>query len=99
MLARRSAHAAAHVAFTQAGLMAPGQPYPFAHHGRWDSVFGPGYFAAHVLGNKLYDRATLTGNMRTVLHTEFSNESNTRGDSKGVAADNIGNDFKVSVYN
>jgi hypothetical protein len=65
----------------------------------WDSVYGTGYFAAHVLGNKLYARATLTGNMGTVLHTEFSNENNTRGNTKGVAVDNKGNIFKVSVYN
>jgi hypothetical protein len=56
-------------------------------------------FAAHVLGNKLYARATLTGNMGTVLNAEFSNESNTRGNTKGVAQDNKGNVFKVSVYN
>jgi hypothetical protein len=54
----------------------------------WASVYGAGYFAAHVLGNRLYARATLTGNMVTVLHVEFSNESNTRGNTKGVAADN-----------
>jgi hypothetical protein len=65
----------------------------------WDSVYGPGYFAAHVLGNKLYARATLTGNKGTVLHVEFSNESNTRANTKGVAQDNKGNLFKVSVYN
>jgi hypothetical protein len=65
----------------------------------WDSVYGAGYFAAHVLGNKLYARATLTGSKGTVLHVEFSNESNTRGSTKGVAADNKGNVFKVSVYN
>jgi hypothetical protein len=65
----------------------------------WDSVYGTGYFAAHVLGNKLYARATLTGTKGTVLHVEFSNENNTRGNTKGVAADEKGNVFKVSVYN
>jgi hypothetical protein len=65
----------------------------------WDSVYGPGYFAAHALGNKLYARATLTGSKGTVLYVEFSNESNTRGSTKGVAEDNKGNVFKVSVYN
>jgi hypothetical protein len=65
----------------------------------WDSVYGPGYFTAHVLGTKLYARATLTGSKGTVLHAEFSNESNTRGNTKGVAQDNKGNVFKVSVYN
>jgi hypothetical protein len=34
-----------------------------------------------------------------VLHAEFSNENNTRGNTKGVAQDNKGNLFKVSVYN
>ena len=65
----------------------------------WDSVYGAGYFTAHVLGNKLYARATLTGTKGTVLHTEFSNEDNTPGNTKGVAADNKDNVFKVSVNN
>jgi hypothetical protein len=65
----------------------------------WDFVYGPGYYVAHVVGNKLYARATLTGNMGTVMYVEFSNETNTRGNTKGVAQDNRGNVFKVSVYN
>ena len=51
-----------------------------------------------VLGSKIYARATLTGNMGTVLHTEFSNENDKRGNTKGVAQDDKGNVFKVSVY-
>jgi hypothetical protein len=65
----------------------------------WDLVYGPGYFVAHVVGNKLYARATLTGNMGTVISIELSNETNTRGNTKGVAQDNHANVFKVSVYN
>jgi hypothetical protein len=65
----------------------------------WDTVYGTGYFTAHVLGSKIYARATLTGNMGTVLHTEFSNENDKRGNTKGVAQDDKGNVFKVSVYN
>ena len=65
----------------------------------WDSVYGTGYYTAHVLGNKLYARATLTGDKGTVLHTELSNEDNKRGNTKGVAQDDKGNVFKVSVYN
>jgi hypothetical protein len=72
---------------------------PYDMPADWDGVYGPGYFAAHVLGNKLYARATLTGSKGTVLRVEFSNESNTRGSTKGVAQDNKGNVFKVSVYN
>jgi hypothetical protein len=65
----------------------------------WDFVYGPGYYVAHVVGDKLYARATLTGNMGTVLNVELSNETNTRGNTKGVDQDNHGNVFKVSVYN
>jgi hypothetical protein len=65
----------------------------------WDFVYGPGFYVAHVVGNKLYTRSTLTGNMGTVMYVEFSNETNTRGNTKGVAQDNKGNLFKVSVYN
>jgi hypothetical protein len=65
----------------------------------WDFVYGPGFYVAHVVGNKLYARATLTGRMGTVIYVELSNETNTRGNTKGVAQDNKGNLFKVSVYN
>jgi hypothetical protein len=65
----------------------------------WDLVYGSGFYTAHVVGNKLYAQATLTGNTGTIMHVELSNESNTRGNTKGVAQDNNGNVFKVSVYN
>ena len=65
----------------------------------WDFVYGPGFYVAHVVGNRLYARATLTGNMGTVMYVELSNETNERGNTKGVARDNHGNVFKVSVYN
>jgi hypothetical protein len=56
-------------------------------------------YVAHVVGNKLYARATLTGNMGTNINVELSNETNTRGNTRGAAVDNHGNVFKVSVYN
>ena len=65
----------------------------------WDLVYGQGYYVAHVVGNKLYARATLTGQKGTVIYAEFSNETNQRGQTKGVAEDNHGNIFKISVYN
>jgi hypothetical protein len=65
----------------------------------WDAVYGTGYYVAHVLGNKLYARAILTGNMGTTIRAEFSNEHNERGQTRGVAEDSKGNVFKVSVYN
>jgi hypothetical protein len=65
----------------------------------WDTVYGRGYYVSHVVGNRLYARATLTGNAGTTLYVELSNETNTRGHTKGVAVDNRGDVFKVSVYN
>jgi hypothetical protein len=65
----------------------------------WDDVYGTNYFTAHVLGSKVYARATLAGSRGSVLHVEFNNENNKPGNTKGVAADNKGNVFKVSVYN
>jgi hypothetical protein len=65
----------------------------------WDSVYGSGYYVAHVVGTRLYARALLTGNMGTTITVELSNETNTRGHTKGVAEDDKGNVFKVSVYN
>jgi hypothetical protein len=65
----------------------------------WDDVYGTNYFTAHVLGSKVYARATLTGSKGSVLHVEFNNENNTPGNTRGVASDNKGNVFKVSVYN
>jgi hypothetical protein len=74
-------------------------PFPPNLAADWDLVYGTGFHTAHVVGNKLYARATLTGNIGTIMYVEISNESNTRGNTKGVAQDNHGNVFKVSVYN
>lgn len=77
----------------------PASPAPPDMAADWDLVYGSGFYVAHVVGNKLYARATLIGNMGTVINVELSNETNTRGNTKGVAQDNHGNVFKVSVYN
>jgi hypothetical protein len=90
-------------AFVSKGAPATGNPgvptTPVDMAADWDFVYGPGFYVAHVIGNKLYARATLAGNMGTVMYVELSNETNTRGNTKGVAQDNHGNVFKVSVYN
>jgi hypothetical protein len=65
---------------------------------QWDAVYGSGFYISHVLGNKLYARATLTGKGTTV-HVELTNENDKPGNTRGVAQDNRGNIFKVSVYN
>ncbi len=44
-------------------------------------------------------RTTLTCTSGSVVRTELSNETNTRGHTRGVAEDDHGNVFKVSVCN
>lgn len=65
----------------------------------WDQVYGQGYYTAHVLGVREFVRTTLKCSVGTVVRTELSNEKNKRGNTWGVAEDDHGNVFKVSVYN
>ena len=66
----------------------------------WDTVYGAGFYVAHVLGQKLYVRAVVTGNRGTVLNMEMyrsvSQEDNTPGNVKGVAKDNKNNVYKMA---
>lgn len=54
----------------------------------WDSVYGEGYFAGHILGEKMW-QGIFRGNQGTVLQVEILDEKH------GVAADNKGNTYKV----
>jgi hypothetical protein len=65
----------------------------------WDLIYGAGYHSAHVLGARQFVRTTLNCTAEGVIRTELSNETNTRGNTLGVAEDDHGNVFKVSVYN
>ena len=66
----------------------------------WDSVYGTGFYVAHVLGARLYAHALVTGNHGTVLNVEVykpeTKEDNTPGTIKGVAKDNRDNLYKVA---
>ncbi len=66
----------------------------------WDTVYGPGFYVAHVLGARLYARSTLTGSKGTVLNVEMykpdNNENNTAAAVKGVAKDNTDNIYKLA---
>jgi hypothetical protein len=53
----------------------------------WDAVYGKGYFAAHVLGNKMW-QGTFTGDKGTVLQVEILDREH------GAAVDNKGNVYK-----
>ena len=66
----------------------------------WDTVYGTGFYVAHVLGARLYARAVLTGNRGTILNVELYKPDKVRdtavGAIKGVAKDDKGNIYKVA---
>lgn len=66
----------------------------------WDTVYGTGFYVAHVLGARLYARSVVTGNRGTFLNVEMykpnSVENTTTAAIKGVAKDNKGNIYKVA---
>jgi hypothetical protein len=54
----------------------------------WDAVYEQGYFAAHILGEKIW-QGIFTGNQGTVLQVEILDQLH------GAAVDNKGNVYKV----
>ena len=70
----------------------------------WDSVYGSGFYVAHVLGTRLYARASLAGKTGDSLKVEFyrpedhgnSDAVSIRGSVRGVAKDDKGNVYKVT---
>jgi hypothetical protein len=66
----------------------------------WDTVYGSGFYVAHVLGTRLYAQAVVTGNQGTVLNVEMykpegEHEGNPVSAVKGVAKDNKDNIYKL----
>jgi hypothetical protein len=67
----------------------------------WDTVYGPGFYVAHVLGAKFYAQVTATGNRGTVLDVEMYRPENVEEHAnliaavKGVAKDNKDNIYKL----
>jgi hypothetical protein len=69
----------------------------------WDSIYGDGFYVAHVLGTRLYARASLKANNGDTLKVEFyrpENEGNVTTTIasliKGVAKDDKGNAYKIT---
>src|SRR2546430_44551 len=70
----------------------------------WDSVYGSGFYVAHVLGTRLYARASLAGKTGDSLKVEFyrpegggnSEAVPILGSVRGVAKDGKGNVYKVT---
>jgi hypothetical protein len=65
----------------------------------WDTIYGPGFYVSHVLGQRLYVQAVIPGNRRTVLKVEMyrsaGGEPNLHREIKGVAKDNKDNIYKL----
>jgi len=55
----------------------------------WDTVYGSGFYVAHIVGAHNYYQAVLSGNRGTVLNFEMLG-----GLAKGVVKDNKGNIYK-----
>jgi hypothetical protein len=67
----------------------------------WDTVYGQGYFVAHVRGSPLFVHTELAGNQGTLLDIEwyeyaFGNDETAGIATKGIAKDNKGNIYKLS---
>ena len=65
----------------------------------WDTVYGSGYYVAHVLGATLYAEAAITGDRGTVLDVEFY-RPNPGGEEiriLGVARDSKDNIYKLAL--
>jgi hypothetical protein len=67
----------------------------------WDTVYGSGFYVAHVLGERLYVQSVVTGDRGTVLDVEMyrpegkKDEGHARGVIKGVAKDSQDNIYKL----
>ena len=64
----------------------------------WDTVYGQGFYTAHILGAKLHVHGVLTGNKGTILHVELYRPDTPNGlnEIKGVGVDNNGNIYKLA---
>lgn len=66
----------------------------------WDTVYGQGFYVAHVLGARQYVQAELTGSQGTSLHVEMywpeTGDRDRAAPGRGVATDNHGNVYKIA---
>lgn len=61
----------------------------------WDTVYGSGYYVAHVLGKRYFADGAITGNLGTVLNVEFYRADPPATHIAGVAKDSKGNIYKM----
>jgi hypothetical protein len=86
----------------RAAQSAAGKQPAFSLSAAWDTVYGPGFYTAHVLGTRLFAQATLTGSHGTALQMEMYRHEHPGDaaapaiDVKGVAKDDQGNIYKLA---
>lgn len=61
----------------------------------WDSVYGPGYYAAVAIGSPAHARGTLKGSRGSTMLVETNRTSNA-APLEGIAKDSNGNVFKLA---
>jgi len=80
---------------------AAGKPAPTNLAIAWDTVYGQGFYSAHVLGAKFFAQSAITGDQGTVLQVEIyrpvddAPDTNILQSIKGVAQDSHGNIYKL----
>lgn len=71
---------------------------PASLSSEWDTVYGSGFYVAHVLGSKLFAHGEAYGNRGTTLYMEMYRADPGGGSPpviRGVAKDNKGNIYKM----
>lgn len=66
--------------------------------GAWDTVYGKGYFTAHVLGTPLFVHTGMTGAQGATLAVEWYEEPVGTGDDRRLVAKGIAADGKDDVF-
>ena len=71
-------------------------PTPADMSAAWDSVYGSGFYTAHVLGASVFVQAELKSSQGTSLNLELIQEGKSENNwIRGVAKDNNGNIYKA----
>ena len=90
---------------TRVQSAAAGTPGQFSLASAWDTVYGQGFYTAHVLGTPLFAQTVLTGNQGSVLQVEMYRQEHGSDtdpnsvaplDIRGVAKDSKGNIYKLA---
>jgi len=77
------------------GAVGASVPTPPEMSAAWDTVYGSGFYTAHVLGAFQFVKAELKSPQGTVLNLEMIWDGTETSRARGVAKDNNGNIYKA----